>query len=90
MINCIIIDDEPLARTGLKEYITDIDFFNLLGVFDNPLSATGILSTGQVHLIFLDIQMPKITGIDFFKTLKDPPAVIFTTAYPQYAWRDLK
>lgn len=85
MINCIIIDDEPLARTGLQEYIADIDFFNLLGVFDNPLNATEILGSGQVDLLFLDIQMPRITGIDFFKTLKDPPAVIFTTAYPQYA-----
>jgi DNA-binding LytR/AlgR family response regulator len=84
-INCIIIDDEPLARAGLKEYIADIDFFNLLGEFDNALAATEILGRGQVHLIFLDIQMPKITGIDFFKTLVNPPAVIFTTAYPQYA-----
>ncbi|MEO6251851.1 MAG: LytTR family DNA-binding domain-containing protein [Ferruginibacter sp.] len=84
-INCIIIDDEPLARTGLQEYIADIDFFNLLGVFDNPLNATELLGSGQVHLLFLDIQMPKITGIDFFKRLKDPPAVIFTTAFPQYA-----
>jgi DNA-binding LytR/AlgR family response regulator len=84
-INCIIIDDEPLARAGLKEYIADIDFFNLLGEFDNALAATEILGSGQVHLLFLDIQMPKITGIDFFKTLVNPPAVIFTTAYPQYA-----
>ena len=85
IINCIIIDDEPLARAGLKEYVADIDFFNLLGEFDNPLSATEILGSGKVHLLFLDIQMPRIHGIDFFKTLKDPPAVIFTTAYPQYA-----
>ena len=85
IINCIIIDDEPLARAGLKEYITDIDFLNLLGEFDNALAATAILGSGEVHLLLLDIQMPKITGIDFFKTLKDPPEVIFTTAYPQYA-----
>jgi DNA-binding LytR/AlgR family response regulator len=84
-INCIIIDDEPLARAGLKEYIADIDFFNLIGEFDNALAATEILGSGQVQLLFLDIQMPKITGIDFFKTLANPPAVIFTTAYPQYA-----
>lgn len=84
-INCIIIDDEPLARTGLKEYIADIDFLNLAGEFDNPLGATELIGTGEVQLIFLDIQMPKITGLDFFKMLKNPPAVIFTTAYPQYA-----
>ena len=84
-INCILIDDEPLSRKGLKEYIADIDFLRLLGEFDNPLAATGLLGSGEVQLLFLDIQMPKITGLDFLKTLKDPPPVIFTTAYPQYA-----
>src|SRR6188768_3935775 len=84
-INCILIDDEPLSRKGLKEYIADIDFLTLLGEFDNPLGATGLLGSGEVQLLFLDIQMPKITGLDFFKTLTDPPPVIFTTAYPQYA-----
>ncbi|MBK6635337.1 MAG: response regulator [Chitinophagaceae bacterium] len=84
-INCLIIDDEPLSRKGLKEYIAEIEFLNLLGEFDNPLATTGILGSGEVHLLFLDIEMPKITGIDFFRSLTDPPAVIFTTAYPQYA-----
>ncbi len=84
-INCIIIDDEPLARHGLNEYIADIDFLNMLGEFDTPLKATGLISRGEVQLIFLDIQMPKITGIDFFKTLSHAPPVIFSTAYPQYA-----
>lgn len=84
-INCVIIDDEPLARKGLKEYIADIDFLNLAGEFDNPLKATEMVSRGEVQLLFLDIQMPKITGIDFFKTLTHAPPVIFTTAYPQYA-----
>ncbi len=84
-INCLIIDDEPLARKGLKEYIADASFLNLLGEFDNPLKATELLSTGEVQLIFLDIQMPKITGMDFFKSLQNAPQVIFTTAYPQYA-----
>ncbi len=84
-INCIIIDDEPLARAGLKEYIGDISFLNLLGSFDNALAATEIISSGNVQLLFLDIQMPRITGLEFFKTLKEPPAVIFTTAYSQYA-----
>lgn len=84
-INCIIIDDEPLARAGLQEYISDTGFLHLLGSFDNPLAATELISSGKVQLLFLDIQMPKITGLEFFKTLKDPPAVVFTTAYPQYA-----
>jgi DNA-binding LytR/AlgR family response regulator len=85
VINCIIIDDEPLARKGLKEYIADIDFLNLVGEYDTALKATEQISRGEVQLLFLDIQMPKITGLDFFKTIKYPPPVIFTTAYPQYA-----
>jgi DNA-binding LytR/AlgR family response regulator len=84
-INCIIIDDEPLARKGLKEYIADVDFLNLIGEYDSPLKATVQISKGEVHLFFLDIQMPKITGLDFFKTLQQAPPVIFTTAYPQFA-----
>lgn len=84
-IRCIIIDDEPLARKGLKEYIADIDFLRLEGEFDDPLKATKILAMGQVQLIFLDIQMPKITGLDFFKSLQHAPPVVFTTAYPQFA-----
>src|SRR5690348_9482445 len=85
MINCVIIDDEPLARKGLKEYIADIDFLHLLGEFDNPLRASELLSKGNVQLLLLDIQMPKITGIDFFRSLHHAPPVIFTTAFPQYA-----
>ncbi len=85
MINCIIIDDEPLARKGLKEYIADVDFLHLVGEFDNALKATEPLSRGEVHLLFLDIQMPKISGLDFLKTLQHSPPVIFTTAFPQFA-----
>src|SRR5688500_6890124 len=84
-LNCLIIDDEPLARKGLKEYIADVDFLHLAGEFDNPLKATAALSDQPVHLLFLDIHMPKISGIDFLKTLQHPPLVILTTAYPQYA-----
>jgi DNA-binding LytR/AlgR family response regulator len=84
-LNCIIIDDEPLARKGLKEYIADVDFLQLTGEFDNPVKAMDILAKEEVHLLFLDIQMPKITGLDFFKTLQHAPPVIFTTAFPQYA-----
>ena len=84
-IKCIIIDDEPLARKGLKEYIGDVNFLELTGEFDNALKATDLLNKGEVQLLFLDIQMPKITGLDFFKTLTQPPPVVFTTAYPQFA-----
>jgi len=85
MINCVIIDDEPLARKGLREYISDVDFLNLAGEYENPLKATEMMSRGEVQLLFLDIQMPKITGLDFMKTLQRPVPVIFTTAFPQYA-----
>ena len=84
-LNCVIIDDEPLARKGLKEYIDDVSFLSLAGEFDSPLKATDVISSGRVELIFLDIQMPKITGLQFFQSLKQAPPVIFTTAYPQYA-----
>jgi len=85
MINCIIIDDEPLARKGLREYISDVDFLHLSGEYDNPLKATEMISSGEGQLLFLDIQMPKITGLDFMKTLQKPVPVIFTTAFPQFA-----
>jgi len=84
-IRSIVVDDEPLARKGMKEYIADVDFLELAGEFDNPLKATDMLKKGEAQLLFLDIQMPKITGLDFFKTLQQPPPVIFTTAFPQYA-----
>jgi DNA-binding LytR/AlgR family response regulator len=62
-----------------------VDFLNLAGEFDNPLKATELLGREEAQLLFLDIQMPKITGLEFFKTLQNPPPVVFTTAYPQYA-----
>lgn len=85
MMTCIIIDDEPLGRKGLKEYIHEIDFLQIAGEFDNPLKASDLLLGGSIDLIFLDIQMPKITGLEFIKTLSNPPKFIFTTAYPQHA-----
>src|SRR6478672_7787791 len=84
-INCIIIDDEPLARKGLREYIQDVDFLELVGEFDNPLKATECFEDQKIELMFLDIHMPKLTGIEFLRSLQHPPQVIFTTAYPQYA-----
>jgi DNA-binding LytR/AlgR family response regulator len=84
-IKCIIIDDEPLARKGMKEYIADIEFLTLLGEFENPLKATDILTNDEPRLLLLDIQMPKITGLEFLKSLPSPPLTILTTAYPEYA-----
>lgn len=84
-IRCLVVDDEPLARKGLIEYIEDTPFLKLLADFDSPLNATRFLAGSDVQLLFLDIQMPKITGTDFFKSLQQAPPVIFTTAYPQYA-----
>ena len=84
-LNCVIIDDEPLARKGLKEYINDVDFLQLRGEFDSALKATEILTDGGTQLIFLDIQMPKLTGLELVRSITKPPPVIFTTAYPQHA-----
>ncbi len=84
-LTCLIIDDEPLARKGLKEYIQEVDFLHLAGEFEDPLKATQVLLHQKTDLLFLDIQMPKLTGLDFLKTIAHPPLVILTTAYPQYA-----
>jgi two-component system LytT family response regulator len=82
-INCLIIDDEPLACKGLSEYIADIEHVNLLAVVHNPAEAIRFMP--DVDLMYLDINMPKISGIDFLKLVKNPPLTIITTAYQQYA-----
>ena len=85
MIKCVIIDDEPLAREGLSNYIAEIDFLEVVGQGSNPLELQKIMSEKDVDLIFLDIQMPKINGIDFMRMNLNLPMVIITTAYPSYA-----
>jgi len=84
-IRCLVIDDERLARDYLKNYISKIPELELLGDFNSPLKATELIKTGKVDLLFLDIQMPDITGVDFLKGLTLKPEVIFTTAYQEYA-----
>ena len=84
-LTCIIIDDEPLARKGLVEYIQDVEFLELVGEFEHPLKAMEVLTKHKIDLIFLDIQMPKMTGLEFLKNLSEAPYVIFITAYPQHA-----
>lgn len=85
MINCVIIDDEPLAREGLAGYVGEVDFLNLVATGENPLELMSLLDQHRVDLIFLDIQMPKLSGIDFLKITPNLPSVILTTAYPSYA-----
>lgn len=84
-IKAIIVEDEPLARSGLEGYIKEIDFIELVASCEDALQANNALAQHQPDLMFLDIQMPRITGIDFLKSLSKPPMVIFTTAYPNYA-----
>jgi DNA-binding LytR/AlgR family response regulator len=84
-MTCIVVDDEPLARQGMEMHISNISFLQLLGSFSNALAASDFLRKEKVDLLFLDINMPEMSGLDFLKTLRDAPLVIFTTAYPQYA-----
>jgi len=84
-VRCLVIDDEALARKYLKEYIAKIPFLELVGDFNSPLKAYELLEKGMVDLMFLDIQMPDITGLDFLRSLNRKPYVILTTAYKEYA-----
>jgi DNA-binding LytR/AlgR family response regulator len=85
MSTCIVVDDELPARNLLKEYIKKLPHLELLGEFKNPLQALDLLSKRSVDLIFLDIQMPGMTGLEFLKTLNYSGSVILTTAYSEYA-----
>lgn len=84
-INCIIVDDEAIARKGLEKYVKEISFLDLKGVCKNAMQANNILNEEKIDLLFLDIEMPMISGLDFLKSLKNAPKVIFTTAYSEYA-----
>ncbi|HUB62610.1 MAG TPA: LytTR family DNA-binding domain-containing protein [Puia sp.] len=84
-IKCIITDDEPFARKGLQGYAAQIDFLDLRGTCENAVELNSLLKREPVDLLFLDIQMPYMTGIDFLKHFPGAPKVIFTTAYEKYA-----
>ncbi len=84
-IKCIIIEDEPLATKILTDYISHIPYLDLQRTFKDAILATEFLRENHTELIFLDIHLPKLKGISFLKTLSNPPAVILTTAYPNYA-----
>jgi two-component system response regulator LytT len=90
MIRTIAIDDEPLALQLITGYISRTPFLELVGSFNNPLDAIEFLSQETVDLIFLDIQMPDLTGLDFIRTLQHKPKIIFATAFAKYALEGFK
>jgi len=85
MMKCVIIEDEPPARKVLAKYIDDIPFLKLSGEFANAMEAMEKLNSGDVDILFLDINLPKISGLNFLRSLQNPPKVIITTAYSEYA-----
>lgn len=86
-INCLVVDDEPLARNLLSDYIKKVPYLTLIGTAENALEAMKVMRENAIDLLFLDIQMPELTGINFLKVLQDKnkPNVILTTAYSEYA-----
>jgi DNA-binding LytR/AlgR family response regulator len=84
-IKCIITDDEPLARKGLREYVEDVDFLLLIGECENAMQLNTMLKSTLPDLLFLDIEMPRMSGLDLLSSLQNPPKVIITSAYEQYA-----
>ncbi|AXT58108.1 DNA-binding response regulator [Aquimarina sp. AD1] len=84
-MKCIIIDDEPLALNIIKSYCEDLGTIEVVGIFTNALEALNIINNANIDLVFSDIEMPQINGIDFIKALDHKPLFIFTTAYSQYA-----
>jgi two-component system LytT family response regulator len=85
MIKCIAIDDEPLALRQITEYIKDTPFLELTGTFDNAIEALTYLNENEIDLMFVDIQMPGLNGLDLVKSLKHRPEVVFITAFSEYA-----
>jgi DNA-binding LytR/AlgR family response regulator len=85
IINCIIVEDEPLALERTKSYVQKIPYLNLIGEFDNGVDALAFMKNDQVDLILLDIEMDDLTGIELLKTLINPPKIIIITAYENYA-----
>lgn len=84
-IKCVIVDDEFLARQYLKDYVNKVPFLELKGDFNSPLKVFDLLKQNELDLLFLDIHMPDISGLDFLKSLDKQPYVILTTAYKEYA-----
>lgn len=84
-LRCLLVDDEPIGRDALARYVAEIDFLQLEGSCKNALEANNVLLQKSIDLVFLDIQMPLMSGMEWLETLSDSPLVIFTTAHPEYA-----
>jgi len=84
-IKCIITDDEPIARKGIRSYIEKVDFLTLVGECENAVQLNVMLKTLQPDLLFLDVEMPEISGLDLLSTIQNPPKTIIISAYEQYA-----
>ncbi|MEO0734186.1 MAG: response regulator, partial [Bacteroidota bacterium] len=84
-IRTLIVDDEPLARTGLSDYVGRVDFLTEVGQARDGMETITFLEKNAVDLLLLDVQMPGLTGIDLVRSLTHPPAVVFTTAHPGFA-----
>lgn len=84
-IRCMIVDDEPLSQKVIQKYLKDIPYLELIATCNHAMEAMELLNKENLHLIFLDINMPRLSGINFVKTLSNPPLIIFITAYPEFA-----
>ncbi len=85
ILKCLVVDDESIAREGIVEYINKLDFLSVEGICSSALEAAEYLKKHEIDLMFLDIQMPHLSGLDFLESLQSPPLTIFTTAYSEYA-----
>ncbi len=90
MIKCIAIDDEPLALRQIADYIRKTPFLELVGECESAIQAIGLLENTEVDLMFVDVNLPDLSGIDFVKTLENPPKIVFVTAYSEYAFEGFK
>jgi DNA-binding LytR/AlgR family response regulator len=84
-LSCLIVDDEPVARQGMTEYVMQTEYLQLVASCENVLKASAVMNDQRVDLLLLDIHMPRVSGIEFLKGLRHPPMAIFTTAYSEYA-----
>src|SRR4249919_2220840 len=84
-LKCLVVDDEPMARDVIRRYIVQVPILQIVEEFGNAIDAAIYLQQNNVDLVFLDIQMPQLTGTDFVRSLRNSPKIIFTTAFKEYA-----